>query len=307
MPEPQSAILPEPGESALFLVFHVPAVRMNLRTISAAIARFPRIAGGLSAQYPDAQLRSALGIGAEMWDKFSPRRRPAGLRPFKPVEAGARHAPATGGDILLHLHSRRPDLNFELANRLRETLGEPLEILDEVHGFRYLDSRDLTGFIDGTENPKGEERAAVALIGAEDPQFAVGSYAYTQRYVHDLARWATLSTSEQERIIGRRKADSEDLPDADKPATAHIRRGTIEENGAELKIVRHSFPYGTTTTAGLFFIAYTRDLTVPERMLHRLLGTSGDGVHDRLMDFTQAVSGAHFFVPSIEVLESLGS
>ncbi len=141
-------------------------------------------------------------------------------------------------------------MNFELAKVLRGALGEPLEVVEEAHGFRYLDSRDLMGFIDGTENPKGEERAKVALIGAEDSNFAGGSYAY---------------------------------------------------------VLRHSFPYGTISSAGLFFIAYTRDVTIPERMLHRLIGTSGDGVHDRLIGFTQAVSGAHFFVPSIEMLESLGS
>ena len=248
----------------------------------------------------------ALSFGSGFWDVISPNKRPTGLRPFTAIDTGGHTAPSTGGDILLHIISKREDLNFELAMQVRNRFGDMVEVMDEVHGFRYLDSRDLTGFIDGTENPEGdEERAEVALIGAEDADFAGGSYVFTQRYVHNLKKWSTLSEQEQEGAVGRRKADSEELPDAIKPPTAHISRVVIEENGEELEIVRHSFPYGTLNEHGLFFIAYTKDLAIPEKMLQRMLGTSGDGQHDHLMDFTQAVSGAHFFAPSLDVLISL--
>ena len=190
---------------------------------------------------------------------------------------------------------------------MRSQLGETIEVMDEVQGFRYLDSRDLTGFIDGTENPSGAERAEVALIGAEEPEFAGGSYVFTQRYVHDFPKWNAIPLDEQEKTIGRRKADSAELPDAVKPPTAHISRVVIEENDEELEILRHSFPYGTTSEAGLFFIAYTKDLAIPEKMLRRMLGSSGDGRHDHLMDYTQAVSGANFFAPSLELLRALGN
>ena len=176
-----------------------------------------------------------------------------------------------------------------------------------MHGFRYLDARDLTGFIDGTENPKGRERAEAALIGREDPAFAGGSFVFTQRYVHDLARWERLAVREQEGAIGRRKRDSRELADRVKPATAHIARVVIEEDGRELEIVRHSSPYGTTSECGLFFIAYTRDLAIPEKMLRRMMGAADDGLHDRLMEFTRAVSGATFFAPSLAALRSLGT
>ena len=304
MSEPQSAILPEPSRSALFLVLRVADAKVAT-PLAKLLAQVPEMTRALAAQAPDAKLVSAVGIGAEFWDRLSPRKRPIGLRPFAAVEADGRRAPATGGDLLAHIISERHDVNFELALRLRRQLGGAVEVLEEVHGFRYLDSRDLTGFIDGTENPKGAERAAVALIGAEDPAFAGGSYAHTQKFLHDLERWGRLETAEQERIVGRRKADSEDLPAAVKPATAHINRATIAENGTELKIVRHSFPFGTTSAAGLFFIAYCRTLDIPERMLRRMIGTSGDGVHDRLMEFTRAVTGANFFVPSLSVLGAL--
>jgi putative iron-dependent peroxidase len=182
-----------------------------------------------------------------------------------------------------------------------------VQVGEETQGFRYLDSRDLTGFIDGTENPRGRVRAAAALIGDEDPDFADGSFAFTQRYVHDLAAWDALPVREQEKVIGRRKKDSRALSARALPPTAHIERAAIREDGTELEIVRHSFPYGTTDEYGLFFIAYSKDLSIPERMLARMLGTTGDGLHDRLMDFSRAVSGANFFAPSLRVLRSLGS
>jgi len=147
----------------------------------------------------------------------------------------------------------------------------------------------------------------VALVDGEDPEFAGGSYVFTQRYVHDLRGWARVPVKEQERIIGRRKRDSQALSDQAKPPTAHISRVVMEEHGRELEILRHSFPYARASEAGLFFIAYTRDLDIPEKMLARMMGAGGDGLHDRLMEFSRAVSGATFFAPSLKVLKSLGA
>lgn len=256
---------------------------------------------------PRASLACTVGVGSEFWDVISPDRRPKGLRPFRAIAAGGRSAPNTGGDLLLHALSKRPDLNFELAMRIMRELGDAVEVSEEAHGFRYLDSRDLTGFIDGTENPKGRTpRARAALIGDEDPVFAGGSYVFTQRYVHDLTKWAGLPKKEQEQVIGRTKGSSTELSAKAKPPTAHISRVVIEEDGEELEIVRHSFPYGTVSEHGLFFIAYTRNLDIPDKMLRRMLGASGDGLHDHPMDYTRAVSGATFFAPSLQGLKSLG-
>ena len=305
MPEPQSAIIPEPGENALFLVLRVNDPSRDRSAVARALANIPAITAKIGAIDGRARLVSAAAIGSELWDVLSPKRRPAGLRPLIAISAGGLSAPATGGDLLVHIISRRHDLNFELATRIRRELGDAAGVMEEVHGFRYLDSRDLTGFIDGTENPKGRERAAVALIGAEDRNFAGGSYVFTQRYVHNLEKWSALGTREQEFAIGRRKRDSKELSARLKPPTAHVSRVTIEEDGEELKIVRHSFPYGTVSEAGLFFIAYCRTLNIPERMLQRMYGAAGDGLHDRLMEFTRPVSGATFFAPSLNVLRSL--
>jgi putative iron-dependent peroxidase len=299
--EPQPGILPEPRPHARFVVLRA----ADLHAIARAAARIPALTAKLAGLDRGARLTCTVAFGSEFWDRISPGRRPRGLRAFPALQGGAHRAPSTGGDLLLHVLSKRVDLNFELAARIRAELGEAASVMDDVTGFRYLDGRDLTGFIDGTENPKGKERAEVALIGAEDPEFTGGSYVFTQRYVHDLGKWAGVPLKEQEGAVGRRKRDSKELSDKAKPATAHISRVVIEENGEELEILRHSFPYGNLNEAGLFFIAYTKTLDIPERMLRRMLGLSGDGLSDRILDFTRAVSGAHFFAPPLRVLRSL--
>jgi putative iron-dependent peroxidase len=307
MSEPQAGIVPEPSENALFLILRVPDPANDGAGVAKAASQIPGLTAKLAKSAPRARLASVVGFGPEFWDAVSPGKRPQGLRPFPAIGTGGRGAPATGGDVLVHILSRRPDLCFELATQIRKKLGGAAAVMEEVHGFRYLDSRDLTGFIDGTENPTGKKRGAAALIGNEDPDFAGGSFAFTQRYVHDLEKWQGLPLREQEKVIGRRKRDSRELSDRAKPPTAHIARVVIEEDGEELEIVRHSFPYGTTSECGLFFIAYTRDLEIPAKMLRRMMGTSGDGLSDRLMEFSRAVSGANFFAPSVRVLRRLGS
>ncbi len=306
-PTPQAGIIPEPNQHALFLVAKVNTPATTRKTVAEAVAGIPALVTTVGQHDPEAALVCTVSFGSGFWEILSPDHRPKGLRPFTAIDLPGKSAPSTGGDILFHLISKRLDLNFELAKQIRGQLGETIEVLDEVHGFRYLDSRDLTGFIDGTENPSGDEdRAMVALIGDEDPDFAGGSYVFTQRYVHNFPKWNATPQDEQENAVGRRKVDSEELPDAIKPPTAHISRVVIEENGEELEILRHSFPYGTTSEAGLFFIAYTKDLSITDRMLRRMLGASSDGLHDHLMDYTQAVSGAHFFAPPLEILQALG-
>jgi putative iron-dependent peroxidase len=177
MSEPQAGIIPEPSESTLFLVLRVHNRERDGRAVARIAARVPALTARIAKAEPRGRLVSVVAFGPELWDAVSPGKRPAGLRPFRAIETDELRAPATGGDLLLHALARRPDLCFELASQLRRELGELALVLDEVHGFKYLDSRDLTGFIDGTENPKGKKaRSEVALIGGEDEAFAGGSY-----------------------------------------------------------------------------------------------------------------------------------
>jgi putative iron-dependent peroxidase len=297
-------VLPAGGAHAYFLTFTV-ADGAERTALSKAIRDLLPSARALATKAKTARLLCTLGIGSELWDRLSPASRPAGLRPFCAVKANGRVAPATGGDLFLQITSGRHDLNLDLAMGLVRRLQPLATVAEEVHGFRYRDSRDLTGFIDGTENPKGKARAVAALIGEEDRPFAGGSYVAVQRYVHDLERWRRLDDREQEQIIGRTKRGSVELLKAKKPETAHISRVVIEQDGAELQILRQGYPWGTVREAGLYFAAYTKSLDVFDLMLARMMGATTDGLHDRLMEFSRAVTGATFFVPSLETLSSL--
>lgn len=304
-PEPQIGIVPEPAHAAQFLVLRVRDRARSAKAVAAILAELPGRVAELDPGDHPAKLAVTIAYGPEMWDALSPSRRPSGLRPFKALESGGRRAPSTGGDVLLHVTSALRDLTFDVALDTRTRLADLVEVMEDVAAFRRKDARDLTGFIDGTENPKGDERAEWALVGDDDPAFAGGSYVFTQRYVHDLAKWTQLTVPAQEDVIGRRKPDSEELSDELKPDTSHAARSNLEVDGEELKIVRQSLPYGTTSEHGLFFIAYCRTPDIPEQMLARMMGTSGDGIYDRLMDFSRAVSGAHFFAPSLPMFREL--
>ena len=276
MPTPQPGVLSAGGAQAYFLTFTV-ADGAERTAPNKAIGDNLSSARALAKKAKTARLQCTLGIGSELWGQLSPASRPAGLRPFRAIKANGRVAPATGGDLFLQITSGRHDLNLDLAMGLVRRLQPVATMAEEIHGFRYRDSRDLTGFIDGTENPKGKAGAFAALIGEEDRSFAGGSYVAVQRYVQDLERWHGLDDREQEQIIGRTKRGSVELSKAKKPQTAHISRVVIERDGAELQILRQSYPWGTVREAGLYFAAYTKSLDVFDLMLARMMGTTGDG------------------------------
>jgi putative iron-dependent peroxidase len=200
------------------------------------------------------------------------------------------------------------DLCFELVTQIMERIGGAVSAVDETHGFRYFDDRDLLGFVDGTENPRGEAALYAALVAGEDPQFAGGSYVIIQKYLHDMSRWNALSTEEQERIIGRKKLSDIELSDAVKPSSAHNALTTIVENGKEIKILRDNMPFGRPGHGefGTYFIGYSRSPRTIEQMLENMFIGRPPGNYDRLLDFSRAVTGSLFFAPSETFLENLG-
>ena len=303
---PQAGILAEGKRHAYFMIFKFKP-RFSPARILRTIRDIDLLANVIEKSDAESGLHCVFGFGSKAWDRMSPGKRPKGLHPFKAIRKGTRVAPSTGGDLFLHIASDRHDLNFELARKAANQLRPYVSSVEEVHGFRYLDSRDLTGFIDGTENPKGKGREEAAIIGPDDPDFAGGSYVAIQRYVHKLDKWEKLKTEDQEKVIGRTKSDSVALPEEKKPPTSHIGRVVIEENGEELQILRQSYPYGNSRESGLFFVAYTKSLGTFERMLSNMMGTSGDGLYDHLMGYTEARTGATFFIPSRELLSGISS
>ena len=246
------------------------------------------------------------GIGDEVWSRLFDGPRPAGLHPFKEV-VGSRHkAVATRGDLLFHIRAHRFDLCFELSQRLMERLGGYAQVVDEVHGFRSFDERDLLGFVDGRENPEGSAASDAALIGDEDPRFAGGSYVIVQKYVHDLGAWDALPVEEQERAIGRTKLNDIELPDGVKPANSHVALNTIvDDEGEERQIMRFNMPFGRVGARefGTYFIGYARTPDVIEEMLGNMFIGKPPCNYDRILDFSTAMTGNLFFVPTADFLE----
>jgi porphyrinogen peroxidase len=303
---PQSVATPLTNAAIFLVVALNPGddSRGAVRSLCADLAALVRAVGFRDL---DGDLSCVMAFGSEAWDRLFGPPRPAELHKFREIRAGSRHAVSTLGDLLFHIRARRIDLCFELATQIMTRLGTTVSSIDEVHGFRYFDARDLLGFVDGTENPTGRAIIDATLIGDEDAPFACGSYVVVQKYLHDLAGWNALSTEAQERIIGRTKLSDIELDDATKPTSAHSALTVIEEDGREIKILRDNMPFGQASQGefGTYFIGYSRTPRTIEQMLENMFVGRPPGNYDRLLDFSRAVTGNLFFVPSATFLEQV--
>jgi porphyrinogen peroxidase len=293
-------------EAAIFLVATVrDGNEEDVRELLGDVSGLVRSVG---FRIPDGELRCVVGIGSALWDRLFAGSRPSGLHPFQEIAGTPHTAVATPGDLLFHIRSRRMDLCFELARHVMARLRGRADVVDETHGFKYFDERDLLGFVDGTENPTGAAAFRAALIADEDIDFAGGSYVIVQKYLHDLNSWNALSEAEQERVIGRTKLENIELPDDLKPANSHVALNTITDaDGTERQIVRDNMPFGSVGRGefGTYFIGYASTPTVIELMLEHMFVGSPPGNYDRILDFSTAVTGSLFFVPSATVLDDL--
>ena len=301
--EPQAVLSPL-TEAAIFLVFCVEAGgEEQVRALLADVSGLRRSVGFRS---PEGELTCIASLGSALWDRLFGWPRPAGLHPFREL-AGSRHtAVATPGDLLFHIRAHRLDLCFELARQLTERLAGSARVVDEVHGFRSFDERDLLGFVDGTENPEGAAAVAAVVIGDEDREFAGGSYVVVQKYVHDLVTWDALAVEEQERVIGRSKLSDIELADDVKPTNSHVALNTIvDDDGGERQIVRLNMPFGRVGAGefGTYFIGYARMPDVIEQMLANMFLGKPAGNYDRILDFSTAVTGGLFFAPAAGFLD----
>ncbi|WP_180015066.1 Dyp-type peroxidase [Acinetobacter sp. YH16031] len=300
----QSVILPLPSDHARFIVLRLKD--LNIEDFKERLEQLFTTRDRLITQHPNAQIKTAVAFGPELWSKLY-EQAPAGFKQLEPIQ-GSFNMPVVPADVLIHIASARADICFALSQSFFEGIRDQVEVLDERVCFRYFDGRDITGFIDGTENPQfPDDRAEVALLGEDAGIFQDGSFIFAQRYAHNLDKWKKLKVDAQEQVMGRTKLESIELGDEVKPANAHIARTVVEdEGGEEMEILRHSLPYGDGRgDQGLFFIAYTKDLKIIDAMLVRMFGTSGDGIHDRLLHFVTPMDGAYYFAPSEELLEEV--
>ncbi|KAF4996411.1 hypothetical protein FDECE_12447 [Fusarium decemcellulare] len=305
-PQPVEAPL---SQNATFLVLSATDDPDAFRTIRSTLSSIADITKNISIRHQTANLSCTVGIGSSIWDRITKLPRPAELHPFKEYQGAKHTAVSTPGDLFFHIRSERRDMSFEFERQLMDRLGEAVKVQDETVGFRYFDTRDVLGFVDGTANPVGSDVTDSVLITQQDDSAAVGgSYIVAQKYLHDLKAWRSLKTEQQETIIGRTKLDNIELDDAESGQQSHKTLATIEgEDGSEHDILRDNMPFGSPAHGefGTYFIGYSKKLWVIEKMLERMFVGDPPGLHDRILDFSKPVTGTTFFAPSADVLASL--
>ncbi len=310
-PDPEMGALAQPVLSpltgaAIFLVGTIDAGgEVTARELLSDCAGLQRAVG---FRLPEGELTCVAGVGSDAWDRLFSGPRPAELHPFPAIAGDNHRAVSTPGDLLFHIRATQMDLCFELAGQIMDRLRGAVTVVDEVHGFKYFDERDLLGFVDGTENPTGRVAYNAVIIGESDAGFAGGSYVAVQKYVHDLDAWNRLPVEAQERVVGRTKLSDIELPDNVKPSNSHVALNVITgPDGAELKILRDNMPFGNVGRRefGTYYIAYANTPRVTERLLTNMFIGDPPGNYDRILDFSTAVTGTLFFVPSQDFLDAL--
>jgi porphyrinogen peroxidase len=293
--------------SAIFLVVCIHPDQESYASVRSFCADLSGLVRSVEFRDVEAGLTCVAGFGSDAWDKLFGSPRPAELHPFREIRSGGRHAVSTPGDILFHIRAKRMDLCFELAAVIMEKIGDAVTVADEVQGFRYFDDRDVLGFVDGTENPRGDAMREAAIVGDEDPAFEGGSYVIVQKYLHDMKAWNALPVEAQEHIIGRKKLSDIELDEAEKPTSAHSALTVIEEGGREVKILRDNMPFGRPGYGefGTYFIGYSRTPRITEMMLENMFVGRPPGNYDRILDFSTAVTGSLYFVPSATFLDNV--
>ena len=304
-PEPQPVVSPL-TDAAIFLVVTVQAG--GEAAVRDLLGDWAAMARAVGFRAPGPPMACVAGISSDAWDRLFSGPRPAELHPFRELAGTVHHAPATPGDLLFHVRHERMDLCFEFVTQVMTRLAASVTVVDEVHGFRYFDERDLLGFVDGTENPVGAAAGRAALVGDSDPDFTGGSYVIVQKYLHDMTAWNALSTEDQEKAIGRSKLSDIEMPDDVKPANSHVALNTIEDpDGTERQILRANMPFGEVGRGefGTYYIGYAATPSVTEQMLANMFIGDPPGNYDRILDFSTAVTGCLFFVPSADFLDDL--
>ena len=299
----QSGIIAEASSDAAFITLNLNP--SDIDKAKKALARAPEIISKTQLAFPDAQLHAVIGISHQAWQYFDSKK-PSQLAPFPHIKGAEIEITPTDVDLVLHVRSLRHDATYELSNALFQAFGSSVSLEEEVSCFKYLDNRDLTGFVDGTENPAGESRKAVALISDEDAAFKNGSYFNLMKFVHDLDSWEKQDLKTQEDVYGRTKEDDEEYAAEDKSVHAHTKRTSLKDaDGKSMEILRHSMPFASMMEKGLMFASYSKDPMIFNLMLESMVKGDEHGNTDHLMKYTEAKTGQAFFVPSNEWLSRL--
>ncbi len=299
-----------PSENAYFLVFNLVELPETRATLIDFCNNFSGLIRSIRNRFPELEASCVMGFGANAWSNLFPNQpKPKELSTFKEIKGNSYTAVSTPGDLFFHIRALKVSACYELASIISQKLQNIVNPVDEVHGFRYFDGRAIIGFVDGTENPEYEdERSSYAVIGDEDPQFAGGSYAFVQKYIHDMEAWEKQPLVEQEKVIGRHKFNDVELTDDEKePGSHNVVTNIQDENGEDLKIVRANMPFSNPSKNeyGTYFIGYARYFSTTRRMLENMFAGTPEGHTDKLLKFSTAVTGTLFFIPSPAFLDNL--
>ncbi len=300
MSTPQSAIIPETITAAIYIeadVRDAAKIKTACREALAALT-------DCQTRFPGHELGMTIAFGADFWRSLNHNGEGEEIRPFVPLGNGL--CPATQCDLMIHIQSTHTGLNYLLAEKVMAAFGESVEMKNETHGFRMPEERGLDGFVDGTENPQGDENVRNVAIIPEGRPDAGGSYVLLQKYLHDLKKWDAVPVAEQEASVGRSKETNEEFSKDVRLPDSHLGRVNLKENGVGLKIVRRSLPFGKISGEhGLMFTAYCHTLHNIEVQLLHMFGDA-DGKTDLLLKhLSTAVSGAYYYAPSVERLQNL--
>lgn len=299
-----------PCANAIFMVLGLLADQSHWPVVLDFASNFSALIRSLNHRFPDAGFSAVMGFGSNAWDMLFPNQpKPKELMPFEAIIGKKYTAVATPGDLFFHIRATTQDICYELASIIHFRLKHTTYFIDETHSFRYFDGRSILGFVDGTENPEAILSDQYAVIGNEDQFFKGGSYAFVQKYLHDMDTWNALSDEEQEKVIGRKKYSDLELDEATKPSTAHNAVSkAYDQDGNELKIVRANMPfaYPAKNEYGTVFIGYARSFSTIKQMLQNMFVGNDKLVMDSLLDYSSPITGTLFFIPTLDFLDDLG-
>jgi putative iron-dependent peroxidase len=260
-----------------------------------------------NVRFPVSRASCVMGIGHDAWLRLNlPALLPKELANFVPIIGEKHVAVSSKGDLHFHIRADNTSICYDMAAAIADILSPVAISTEEVHGFRYWDSRSILGFVDGTENPHGQDRELFGIIGDDDPDYKGGSYLFVQKYIHNLTAWKGLSTEQQEKVIGRYKSNDIEMADNIKPANSHIALANV---GDDFKIVRDNMPFGNMSTneMGTYFIAYASTFSTVQKMLNNMFIGSPTGNYDRILDFSTPKTGSLFFVPTFDMMDDFSS
>ncbi len=220
-----------------------------------------------------------------------------GLHDMPAQSAPGLDVPSTPAALWLWLRGSDRGVLFHRSRELQALLAEAFELVDVVEGFRFDESRDMSGYIDGTENPQGDAALQAAVVQGMGEGMDGSSFVAVQTWQHDFDVLDAMNTAEKDNTIGRHVSDNEEFDSA--PESAHVKRAAQESYDPEAYILRRSMPWAEGMQAGLVFIAFGKSFDAFEAILHRMLGLE-DGIHDALFNITRPLTGAYYWCPPMK-------